>query len=150
MARTKIVAALAAVPLLACCATPGPARAPSLAGTGWRLVAIQSMDDAQGTTRIADPTRYTIRFEPGGTARVRLDCNRGFGPWEAAPNGPEGGSLQIGLVASTMMLCPEPSLGERVGQQLGFVRSYLIRDGRLNMALMADGGLLVWEPERRR
>lgn len=131
--------------LVAGCATADTRRTAPLAGTEWRLVAIQSMDDAQGTTRVSDPTRYTIMFEPGGTARVRLDCNRGFGPWQAAASGPASGSLAIGPVASSMMLCPEPSLGERVAQQLGYVRSYVMREGRLNMALMADGGLLIWE-----
>lgn len=44
-----------------------------------------------------------------------------------------------------MALCPLESLGERLGQQLSYVRSYVIRGNRLTMALMADGGLLVWK-----
>ena len=35
---------------------------PTLAGTSWRLVSIQSSDDAQGTTPVADPSKFTVSF----------------------------------------------------------------------------------------
>jgi hypothetical protein len=31
---------------------------------------------------------------------------------------------------------------------LGFVRSYLFKDGNLFMSLMADGGIYEWRPRR--
>ena len=31
--------------------------------------------------------------------------------------------------------------------QAGFVRSFVLREGRLYLSLMADGGILVWEPD---
>lgn len=132
-----------------------PAGSPAFAGLGgttWRLVEFQSMDDSQGTTRMADPGRYTISFNRDGRVAVRLDCNRGAGSWTSgSSNGGSaaiGGSLEFGPMAVTRALCPPPSFGERLEQHLRYVRSFVIRDGRLAMSLMADGGILVWEPVR--
>ena len=57
----------------------------SLTGANWELVAIQSMDDAQGTVRPAEPARYTLEFGADGRVAVRLDCNRGSATWQAQP-----------------------------------------------------------------
>ena len=124
-------------------------RSPSLAGTIWQLTAIQSMDDAQGTTRIADPARFTLRLDADGRASLRLDCNRGTGTWKATPsaNGASG-QLQFGPIAATRALCPPPHLDERVARDLAYVRSYLLKDGKLFLSLMADGGIYEWHPAR--
>ena len=44
-----------------------------LAGTAWRLVEFQSMDDAVGTVRPDDPSRYTMRLKGDGTVALRLN-----------------------------------------------------------------------------
>lgn len=121
--------------------------AATLAGSRWRLVEIQSMDDAIGTTRPSDRNLYTLDLNVDGTAAMRLNCNRGAGPWVAKPvaNGAEG-SFSIGPLATTRALCPPPSLDERIARDMGYVRSFMLKDGRLNMSLMADGGIYVWEP----
>ena len=106
------------------------------------------MDDAQGTTRIANPQHFTLRFEAGGNAVLRLDCNRGTGHWEAAAAGNDSGSLKFGPIAATRALCPPPHLDQRIARDLGYVRSYLLRDGKLFMSLMADGGIYEWAPDR--
>jgi len=144
MNKTMIAAAIG-TSLLAACATTPDAVDP-LTGTSWRLLEMQSMDDEQGTTRANNPDRYTITFSEDGTAYMKLDCNRGRSSYEAESTSAGQGSLQFGNIASTMAMCPPDSLSEKLGQQLGFVRSYVMRDGRLNMSLMADGGILVWEP----
>ena len=46
-------------------------------------------------------------------------------------------------------MCPPPHLDTRVARDLGLVRSYLIRDGRLFLSLMADGGVYEWRPAGR-
>ncbi|MEE4153142.1 MAG: META domain-containing protein [Erythrobacter sp.] len=140
---TSIIALAALATTNACTTTPDMSE--PLAGTSWRLLEMQSMDDTQGTTRANNPDRYTITFSEDGTAYMKLDCNRGRSSFEAASTGTAQGSLTFGNIASTMALCPPDSLSEKLGQQLGFVRSYVMRDGRLNMSLMADGGILVWE-----
>ena len=103
------------------------------------------MDDAQGTTRPDDPTKYTITFHNDGSLSAQLDCNRGIGPWRNEIVEPSGGSLAIGPLAVTSALCPLPSIGEALASQLGDVRAFFIEDGRMHMALAANGGILVWE-----
>jgi heat shock protein HslJ len=128
--------------------TPKPAAAGTpLAGTAWRLVEIQSMDDAIGTTRVADPALYTMRLNPDGSVAFRLNCNSASGTW-TAESGPEpsSGRFEFGPLAATMALCPPPSVDEQVSKQAPYFRSYLLKDGRLYLSLMADGGIFVWEP----
>lgn len=119
-----------------------------LGGTKWRLVEFQSMDDSQGTTRMADPGKYTVTFNHDGTIAARLDCNRAAGSWTQAIANANGGSLQFGPLAVTKAYCPPPSFGETLERHFRFVRSFVVRDGRLAMSLMADGGILVWEPDQ--
>jgi heat shock protein HslJ len=129
------------------CAAPAPAPpAHPLAGTAWRLHAIQSMDDAQGTTRVPVPDHFTLRFDPPGTASIRLDCNRGTGSWEARAAGDGTGTLRFGPIAATQALCGPPHLDERVARDLPYVRGYLLRDGKLFLSLMADAGIYEWHP----
>ncbi len=116
-----------------------------LAGTAWRLRAIQSMDDAQGTTTIDDPERYTVTFGADGKASFRLDCNRGSGSWQATASGSGSGRLEFGPMAATRAMCPPGSLDQKLMRQLPYVRSYLFKDGKLFISLMADGGILEWE-----
>lgn len=136
---------------LGACAGPGTSAADPLTGTQWELLSIQSMDDAQGRTLIDAPERFTLRFGADGQLVLRLDCNRGSGRWSHTPSAADraSGSLQLGPVASTRAMCPPPHLDTRVARDLGFVRSYLIRDGRLFLSLMADGGVYEWRPARR-
>jgi heat shock protein HslJ len=120
-----------------------------LAGTSWQLVAIQSMDDTQGTTKVADPSHFTLEVGRDGRAALRLDCNRGSGDYKIAPAGDgSSGSLTFGLVATTRAMCPPPHLDQRVARDLAHVRSYLLKDGKLYLSLMADGGIYEWAPQQ--
>lgn len=119
-----------------------PTALPVFVATDWRLVEIVSMDDAQGTSRPEDPDKYTLQFGIDGRAAVRLDCNRGAGTW----TGDGASRLSFGPLATTRAACRPPSLGDQLGMMLSYVRSYVVADGRLHMSLMADGGILVWEP----
>lgn len=148
--RTGIVAALALI--VSACApneqlptsTAGLALT-DLTGSSWRLVEIQSMDDAQGTTKPGDPDKYRMQFETGGRAVFELDCNRGTGSWTMVAAGDNSGAISFGPIATTRMACPPPSLGDRLANDLASVRGYRLVDGRLSLSLIADGGILVWE-----
>lgn len=141
---TLIAAGALAASLLGGCAT---APAPSLAGTRWHLVSMQSMDDAQGTTRPADPAAYTMSFGTDGRVALRLDCNRAAGTWAVEPSADgRSGMLRLGPLAGTRAMCAPGSLEPVLMRQLPFVRGYLLRDGELHLSLMADGGLLHWRP----
>ena len=119
----------------------------TLANSSWRLVEIQSMDDAIGTTRPKDPSRFTMQLNSDGTVSMQLDCNRARGSWKATPSADrQSGSFTFGRLASTRALCPPPNLDEKIAAQAEHVRSYLLKDGRLHLSLMADAGIWVWEP----
>lgn len=137
-----------AILLLAGCASSGPQPLGlGLGGTAWQLVAIQSMDDTQGTTKINAPERFTLQFGSDGQANLRLDCNRGMGRYDAtAASDGRSGSIQFGPIAATRARCPPPHLDERVARDLPHVRGYLLKDGKLFLSLMADGGIYEWAP----
>jgi uncharacterized protein/heat shock protein HslJ len=121
-----------------------------LAGTTWELVAIQSMDDAQGTHRIDRPERYTLGFADDGRATFRIDCNRGSAAWKATPSAvASSGSLEFGPLATSRAKCAPGSADRKVMRDLPYVRSYLLKDGELFLSLMADGGIYEWRPSAR-
>ena len=123
-----------------------PASGDLLADTDWYLVEIQSMDDAVGTTRPVDPSVYTMRLNSDGTVNMRLDCNRANGTWTNEPSAdPSNGSFEFGPLATTRALCPPPNLDEQIAAQAEHIRGYLLKDSRLYLSLMADGGIFVWE-----
>ena len=143
--RNRHIAASGIAVLLAACATPqdgvdaGDAGG-ELAGTSWRLLELQSSDDAIGTVRPADSSRYTMELSADGTAALQLDCNRATGRWNS--EGP--GRISFTPLAMTRAMCPAGSLDTRVARELGFVRSYVLVGDRLTLNMMADGGDLVW------
>jgi len=117
-----------------------------LAGTQWRLVQFQSMDDAIGTVRPDDPSLYTMRLRGDGSVIMRLNCNRARGTWSAqAGTENTSGTFTFGPLAATRALCPPPSLDEQITAQSEYIRSYLLKNGRLHLSLMADGGIYTWE-----
>jgi len=119
-----------------------------LAGTSWRLIEFQSMDDATGTVRPHDPSVYTMRLEADGTIVMRLNCNRATGTWSATPAGDgESGQFELGRLATTRALCPPPSMDSSIAAHAPFIRSFLLKDGKLYLSLMADGGIYAWEPD---
>jgi len=117
-----------------------------LGGTGWRLLGFQSMDDAIGTVRSADPSLYTMRLNNDGTVTMRLNCNRATGTWNAEPAG-DGttGRFRFGPLAMTRAMCPPPSMDENIAAQAEYMRSYLLKDGKLYLSLQADAGIYEWE-----
>ena len=112
----------------------------ALAGTSWQLVRFQGGDDAVLTPD--DGSKYTIAFDPDGMVTVRLDCNRGRGPWKSS--GPN--QIELGPLALTRAFCGQASLHDQIVKQWGNVRSYIVRDGRLFLSLMADGGIYEFQP----
>jgi heat shock protein HslJ len=125
----------------------GAKNASALAGTQWRLVEFQSMDDAIGIVRPHDPNLYTMQLGRDGTVDLRLNCNRATGTWTSRPGSDAAsGRFEFGPLAGTHALCPPPSIDDRVAADARFVRGYLLKDGRLHLSLMADAGTYAWEP----
>jgi heat shock protein HslJ len=121
----------------------GSSSAPSLAGTSWRLVRFEGGDDT--VLKPDDPSKYTIELAAGGQLTARIDCNRGRGTWKSA----SASQIEFGPMALTRAQCPPGSLHDQIVKQWGNIRSYVIRDGHLFLALMADGGIYEFEPIAR-
>ena len=120
---------------------------PNLAGTAWRLVEFQSMDDATGTLRPETSSLYTMHLHRDGTLNMRLNCNLANGSWSAVPSSDgSSGRFEFGPLAMTRVFCPPPSMDSSIAAQAQYIRSYLLKDGRLYLSLMADGGIYAWEP----
>ena len=117
-----------------------PASAAELPGTSWQLVKFQSMDDT--TLTPDDRAKYTIEFGADGQLTARVDCNRGKGTWKSA--GPS--QIEFGPLALTRAQCPPGSLHDQIVRQWGNIRSYVIRDGHLFLALKIDSGIYEFEP----
>jgi putative lipoprotein len=120
-------------------ASPQP-NSPRLAGTAWRLVKFQGGDDT--TLRPDDGGKYTIKFDAGGRLTARIDCNRGRSAWKSTGSS----QLRLGPLALTRAKCPPGSLHDQVVKQWSNIRSYVVKDGHLFLALMADGGIYEFEP----
>ena len=129
-----VAAALACAPIIA-----QGERSP-LAGTAWQLVKFTGGDDT--TLTPPTPTRYTIAFGDDGRMAVRLDCNRGSGTWKSDGKA----TLEFGPLALTRAMCPPGSLHDQIARQWTYVRSYVRKDGRLFLSLMADGGIYEFAP----
>jgi heat shock protein HslJ len=142
----RFVIAIAAALAVSTASAAAPPSA--LAGTHWRLVEFQSMDDAQGTTRPSKGSVYTMWLHGDGSVNMQLNCNRANGTWSAAPGtNAASGRFEFGPLAATRALCPPPSMDESIVAQSSYVRSYMLKDGRLYLSLMADGGIYVWARE---
>ncbi len=152
---SSIAVALAAALCAACSTGTAPSTDPvardtqaiGLTGTTWRLHDIQSMDDAQGTTRPHPDRVYTMRLTPDGRAAFQLDCNRGSTSYTVGPSEPGRGAITFGNVAMTRAMCPPGSLDSRIARDMGYVRPYMMQGDTLSLSLMADGGIYVWKPE---
>jgi heat shock protein HslJ len=113
---------------------------PGLAGTSWQLVTFRGGD---GATLVPDDrAKYTIEFAADGRLAARIDCNRGRGAWKSSGSN----QLELGPLALTRASCPAGSLHDQLVKQWSNLRSYVIRNGHLFLALMADGGTYEFEP----
>lgn len=133
-ARAAEPATMAAEP--AQMANEEPSAVSELAGTSWRLLNITSMDDSIDVPD--DPAKYTLEFGVDGSAAMIADCNRGSGSWASE----SAGQLQFGPVAATMAMCPPGTLSEKYLAQFQWVRSYVLKEGHLFLATMADGSII--------
>lgn len=108
----------------------------AVTGKTWVLEQIQSMDDSLFKPRAGHS--YTLSFNADGQVLVQADCNRGFGAWQHTP--PSG--ITLGPAAMTRRACGEDTEADRFLKELTYVRSFVMREGDLYLATMADGSIL--------
>ncbi|WP_162925218.1 META domain-containing protein [Aurantiacibacter odishensis] len=131
---------------LAACATT-PDLSPdegALVSSEWALVSI--MDDNEDVRlRPQFSERHTLNFEADGSLYIQLDCNRGTADWRAYPGSAGSGDLNIGPVASTRALCPEPSYGERLASALPGATGYRVTPGVGTLTIITQDAVFGFE-----
>jgi hypothetical protein len=87
-----------------------------------------------------DPDAFGVKLGEFGRALLPFD------DFDQTTNTRGSSQLQFGPLALTRALCPTGSLHDQIVKQWGNIRSFVIRDGHLFLALMADGGIYEFEP----
>ncbi len=133
------------IALVAACSSDGGASAAPSAGAGggditgtWHLVAATTTKPAsQGVVPGPDQDRYVITFNEDGSAEIQADCNRIRGDYETTTDG----GLTITLGPSTLVACPEDSLGPQFADSLAKAETYTA-DGDSLLITDSEGGTL--------
>ena len=130
--------------VLGCAEAPRQPAGDGLVGPVWQLVRFRGGDDR--VLRPVDGSQYTLQFQADGRVSARVDCNRGSGAWKSAGKN----QIEFSAMAVTRAMCPPGSMDmhDHILKQLPHIRSYVIRDGRLFLSLMADGGTYEFAPAR--
>ena len=112
----------------------------ALIGPTWQLVKFQSSD---GTELISsDLERYTLSFSENKRISAKIDCNRGMSSWTSA----EPALISFGPLAMTRAMCPSDPLQERLIRDWESIRSFIVRDGHLYLAVKFDSGIYEFKP----
>jgi para-nitrobenzyl esterase len=82
-----------------------------------------------------DPARYTIEFASDTLLAAQIDCNRGSGSYHR-----DGGSIRIGPLATTRMMCPPGSKDTVFAQHLDASRAWSMQGDTLVLDLVDDSG----------
>jgi heat shock protein HslJ len=142
---TLIAFALAVTAIITACSSSTSSSAASggsgsdLTGKTWQLTAITEKVPAfQGVVPTADQANYTIEFKSDGTFQAKADCNQVSGTYTTTSSG----GLTIVLGPSTLVACPEGSLGSQYVTGLGNAASYAIANGQLTITLKDEGTLV--------
>lgn len=130
MLTKTLIAGGALLMLAACVSAPDPH---PLDGSKWQLAEIHT---SGSTTTLTPPlqARHSLAFGPDGVLTMQLDCNRGRATWTAGKPRNGAGALTIGPVASTRMLCPEPSFGSQLAS-LAEAKTYALTMDRRELVI---------------
>lgn len=107
----------------------------TLAGTTWRWTGFQGGDGT--TVHPEGDAPATLVFGEDGVLHVSASCAQGELPYTLEGSG--GLTIEVGGLETSG--CAAGSGAARLMQDLGFMRSYVFREGRLFVSLMADGGI---------
>lgn len=129
----------AAVPLVAFAAACAPVASPApiaeIAGTDWRVVAV----NGHATPAVGD---YSMRFGRDGRVGIRLGCNHMGGTYRMT-----GGTLLLSDFATTLIGCPEPSATfERDGSRILSEPLHIAFTSNERMTLSNAQGSIALDP----
>jgi heat shock protein HslJ len=140
---TLVAIVIASAALVAACsnnpASASAGGATGLTGKVWQLTAITEKVPAfQGVIPDAEQANYTIEFKADGTFIAKADCNMVQGTYTTTP----AGGLTIALGPSTLVACPDGSMGSQYMTGLANAASYAIAGGQLTITLKDEGTLV--------
>jgi heat shock protein HslJ len=107
---------------------------PDLTGQVWQWVSLTTPLDE---TAVANPASYTILFNEDGSANIKADCNV-----VAASYTLDGSAISITPGPTTLVACPEDSLGEQFTANLSAAAIYFFLNGDLYLDLFASSGTM--------
>jgi len=110
----------------------------SITGVVWQWSETLMMDDTVITP--TNPENYYLSFSPDGAVVGQIDCNRAFGSYTT-----DGSRISM-MLTTTRKFCGEESQDTAYAVTLAQVTSYVIRDGKLAMAMPMDAGIVVFDP----
>lgn len=123
-----VIAIMAVIAVVVGCSSS----AGSLTGKTWQLTATTTKVPAsQGV--VTDPQNYTIEFKTDGTFAAKADCNNVAGGYTTS-----GSSLTMSPGPSTLVACPEGSLGDVYVAGLANAASYAIANSQLTITTKDD------------
>ena len=128
-----IVAMLAAAFVVAGCDVLGGGSR-DLTGKTWQWTASTTTAPASQSV-VPDPENYTVAFATDGTFSAKADCNQVAGAYTTS-----GSSLTITPGPSTLVACPDGSMGDLFVAGLAATQSYAIANSELTLTT-ADGTL---------
>lgn len=110
----------------------------SITGVVWQWSETQMMDG----TVIApnNPENFYLSFADDGAVVGQIDCNRAFGSYTT-----DGSQITM-MLATTRMFCGDDSQDTTYALHLAQVTSFVIRHGKLALAMPMDSGIVVFEP----
>ena len=103
-----------------------------LTGKTWQWTASTTTAPASQSV-VPNPENYTIAFATDGTFSAKADCNQVAGQYTTS-----GSSLTITPGPSTLVACPDGSLGDLFVAGLAATKSYAIANSELTLTT-ADG-----------
>lgn len=107
----------------------------SLTGVTWQWQGSQYSNDTSATPE--DPSKYTIEFAEDGTYSGNADCNSIGGEYTL-----EDSSIAISPGPTTLIGCPEGSLGSEFTRDLEAAAIVFFQEGDLLIDLFADAGTM--------
>jgi heat shock protein HslJ len=108
-------------------------------GGAWQWQSTQHADGSKITA--ADPSRYTVTFQPDGRLMMRADCNTVLGSYTVS-----GNELSIQLAPSTLVGCPPDSQADQFTADLARVSGYVVAGDNLQLKLGSGGDQMLLSP----
>jgi heat shock protein HslJ len=111
----------------------------TLTGVTWQWQGSQYSNDTDATPE--DPSKYTIAFAEDGTYQGMADCNGIGGEYTL-----EDSSITISPGPTTLIACPDGSLGSEFTRDLEAAAIVFFQEGDLLIDLFADAGTMRFSP----